>query len=388
MRFSFKILLVGALLCLLGTATAQAKEITRKCRVTVPGTKAAWAEAVDGRYKSAWTHRRSKDCILTVQLPSGTQEGGLYVCFKTEPEEMVVKSSEREIYRRQGAGLAHRYVPFTGDELLTLELYGGEHSVSINEFKVFSGAQPPDWVQQWQPPLTYADLLVIVAHPDDELLWLGGAIPYYALERGKRVAVAYMTCANHLRRSELLNGLWTAGVQNYPFIGSFCDVSKGGIRGVQAAWGGEDKVVAHVTQLIRQLQPQVVLTHDLRGEYGHPAHIITARAVLKALEASGDARQFPDSAAEHGTWDVPKTYIHLYKENPIVMQWQQPIAARGGKTALQVCADAFKQHRSADPKYKVEARGRYSPTRFGLYRTLVGPDVQCDDFFEHLDENP
>ena len=388
MRFPFKILLVGALLCLLGTATAQAKEITQKCRVTVPGTKAAWAEAVDGRYKSAWTHRRSKDCILTVQLPHGTQEGGLYVCFKTEPEEMVVKSSEREIYRRQEAGLAHRYVPFAGDEPLTLELYGGEHSVSINEFKVFSGAQPPDWVQQWQPPLTCADLLVIVAHPDDELLWLGGAIPYYALERGKRVAVAYMTCANHLRRSELLNGLWTAGVQNYPFIGSFCDTSKGGVKGVQAAWGGEDKVVAHVTRLIRQLQPQVVLTHDLRGEYGHPAHIITAHAVLKALEASGDARQFPDSAAEHGTWDVPKTYIHLYKENPIVMQWQQPIAARGGQTALQVCADAFKQHRSANPVYKVDAHGRYSPTRFGLYRTLVGPDVQCDDFFEHLDEEP
>jgi LmbE family N-acetylglucosaminyl deacetylase len=388
MRFSFKILLVGALLCLLGTATVQAKEITHKCRVTVPGTKAAWAEAVDGRYKSAWTHRRSKDCILTVQLPHGTQGGGLYVCFKTEPEEMVVKSGEREIYRQQGDGLAHRYVPFTGDEPLTLELYGGEHSVSINEFKVFSGAQPPDWVQQWQPPLTRADLLVIVAHPDDELLWLGGAIPYYALERGKRVAVAYMTCANHLRRSELLNGLWTAGVQNYPFIGSFYDVSKGGIKGVQAAWGGEDKVVAHVTQLIRQLQPQVVLTHDLRGEYGHPAHIITVRAVLKALEASGDARQFPNSAAEHGTWDVPKAYIHLYKENPIVMQWQQPIAARGGQTALQVCADAFKQHRSANPVYKVDAHGKYSPTRFGLYRTLVGPDVQCDDFFEHLDEEP
>ena len=71
-----------------------------------------------------------------------------------------------------------------------------------------------------------------------------------------------------------------------------------------------------------------------------------------------------------------------------MMQWQQPIAARGGQTALQVCADAFKQHRSANPKYKVDAHGKYSPTRFGLYRTLVGPDVQCDDFFEHLDEEP
>jgi len=53
---------------------------------------------------------------------------------------------------------------------------------------------------------------------------------------------------------------------------------------------------------------------------------------------------------------------------------------------LQVCADAFEQHRSADPIYKVVDYGRDSPTRFGLYRSLVGPDVQGDDFFEHLNE--
>lgn len=384
MRFVLKTLLVSALMCLPGAGMALATDITRECLVTAPGSQSAWAKAVDGRYDSAWTYKRQQDCVLTLQAPPGTREGGLYVCFQTEPEEMAVKSGGREIYRRQGAGLAHRYVPFAGDEPLTLKLRGGKDGVSISEFRVFSGAQPPDWVQRWQSPLTRADLLIIVAHPDDELLWMGGAIPYYALERGKRVAVAYMTCASHLRRSELLNGLWTAGVCNYPFIGRFRDASKNGVKGVQAAWGGEDKAAAHVTRLIRQLQPQVVLTHDLRGEYGHPAHIVTARAVLKALEASADARQFPDSAAQHGVWDVPKAYLHLYGENPIVMPWQQPIAARGGKTALQVCADAFEQHRSADPIYKVVDYGRYSPTRFGLYRSLVGPDVQGDDFFEHL----
>lgn len=168
MRFVLKTLLVSALMCLLCAGMALATDITRECLVTAPGSQSAWAKAADGRYDSAWTYKRQQDCVLTLQAPPGTREGGLYVCFQTEPEEMAVKSGWREIYRRQGAGLAHRYVPFAGDEPLTLELRGGKDGVSISEFRVFSGAQPPDWVQRWQSPLTRADLLIIVAHPDDE----------------------------------------------------------------------------------------------------------------------------------------------------------------------------------------------------------------------------
>ena len=43
-------------------------------------------------------------------------------------------------------------------------------------------------------------------------------------------------------------------------------------------WGGKEKVEEYVVSLYRKLRPQVVLSHDLRGEYGHPAHIMTARA--------------------------------------------------------------------------------------------------------------
>jgi hypothetical protein len=59
---------------------------------------------------------------------------------------------------------------------------------------------------------------------------------------------------------------------------------------------------------------------------------------------------------------------------------------RGGVTALEVAKDAFAQHRSANPKYQVKATGPYSPTRFGLYRSLVGADLRQDDFFENLDD--
>ena len=68
-----------------------------------------------------------------------------------------------------------------------------------------------------------ADLLFLIAHPDDELLFTGGAIPTYAVEKGKQVAVAYLTPSNTTRRSEALNGLWAMGVRNYPIFGEFSD---------------------------------------------------------------------------------------------------------------------------------------------------------------------
>ena len=292
-------------------------------------------------------------------------------------------SGELTIYHQLGAGFAHRYVPFVGADKLTIELVNNRSSFAISEMRIYAGDAPQE-AQQWLPPLQYADLLIVVAHPDDELLWMGGAIPYYALERGKRVAVAYMTCANPLRRSELLNGLWTAGIRHYPIIGAFPDQGASNVREMFVRWGGQDHVEACLTELLRRLRPQVVLTHDLHGEYGHKAHIATARAVLCALDAAADGNQFPDSARQYGTWDVPKAYLHLYPGNPIEMDWQLPIAARAGKTAIAVAADAFARHRSANRVYQVRTSGRYSSTRFGLCRTLVGPDVARNDFFENL----
>ena len=66
-------------------------------------------------------------------------------------------------------------------------------------------------VQQWQAPLEKADLLALAAHPDDEILFLGGTIPYYAGEMGKAVQVAYLVPTMPYRRLELLDGLWLCG---------------------------------------------------------------------------------------------------------------------------------------------------------------------------------
>ena len=239
-------------------------------------------------------------------------------------------------------------------------------------------------MQRWEPQLERADLLVLVAHPDDELLWMGGAIPYYTIEREMDVAVAYMTCASALRRSEMLNGLWTAGIRHYPYIGGFKDKRMPDMNASYRLWGGKEKVEEYVVSLYRRLRPQVVLSHDLRGEYGHPAHIMTARAAKAALDSAADSGRFAQGASQYGAWDVPKLYLHLYTENTIYMDWQRPLASLDGATSLDASRAAFDRHRSQRAKFSVEVEGRHSAARFGLVRSLVGDDEYKNDFFENI----
>lgn len=88
--------------------------------------------------------------------------------------------------------------------------------LKLNEVFVFSDGDCLDWVQQWEPTPKKADLLLLVAHPDDELIFFGGTIPTYAVEKNMNVVVAYMSYSNTTRRSELLNGLWHMGLRQYP----------------------------------------------------------------------------------------------------------------------------------------------------------------------------
>ena len=149
-------------------------------------------------------------------------------------------------------------------------------------------------------------------------------------------------------------------------------------------WGGREKAEGHIVALYRKLKPRVVLSHDLQGEYGHPAHVICARGAVAALHVAANEEAYPDSAALYGTWNVPKLYLHLHSDSAIEMDWQQPLASLGGATPLDVSREAFDQHRSQRTKYNVEVKGSHSAARFGLVRSLVGYDEAKNDFFENI----
>ena len=243
----------------------------------------------------------------------------------------------------------------------------------------------PDIGIPFLPPAEKADLLVISAHPDDELLYFGGTIATYAGERGLTVQVAYMAHGHGLTRiKEAMNGLATCGDTVSPVFLNFRDKYSEDLKTAEKQWG-RDTATQAVVELIRRFRPEVIVTHDLNGEYGHGAHRLTAAAALDAVTLAADPSYAPESAGRYGTWQAKKLYIHLYPENPITMDWRVPLSRFDGKTALEIAQKAYECHVSQlEYHHNVYDSGKYSSAEYGLAYTAVGPDALGGDFFENI----
>lgn len=286
-------------------------------------------------------------------------------------------------------GFLHEYVKITNPgRKLTLTL--GESSGAIADIYAFESGRVPGWVQQWNPMLEKADMLLYSCHADDEFLWFGGTLPVYAGEYKKKVQVAYLirhgnSRDEYIRNHELLDGLWKVGVRNYPMISDFDDYFATSLEQASEIYN-EEQVIKYTVMLLRRFKPDVVVGHDPRGEYGHGAHSLCSYSLQKAIPLSKKPAKYRDLADKYGVWDIKKCYLHLYEKNQIVMDWNVPLKAFGGKTGLQMAKEAYKCHRSqADKWFYVQDKGdQYDSRRFGLFYTTVGKDVLKNDFFEHI----
>jgi len=358
----------------------------------------------------------AEDAVVTVSRDDGI--GALYIEFDRIPAVWTLTdpAAGKSISCGENAFL-HEFVDVAalfGTLPETLELHFPKGTV-ISEIYVFSAGELPDWVQIWQPPCQQADLMLLSTHSDDEQLFFAGVLPYYAIERQLNVQVVYAVQhfevygeQNHQRPHEQLDGLWTVGVRNYPIISEFPDLyaeSKDrdtAFAKAEAVFKSQgvtyDDFVRYITECIRRCKPLVVVSHDLDGEYGHGAHVFTVAALTDAIQASADGSRYAESAEAYGTWSVEKTYLHLYPEHPIVMDFDTPLESLGGKTPFEVTQDGFACHKSqhwtwfykwiygtADaPIEKAADIQTYSPCQYGLYASTVGADTAGGDFFENV----
>lgn len=266
-----------------------------------------------------------------------------------------------------------------------IRLYSEDDRLLLSELTLYTAGSLPDGVLNWQPPLDKADLLVVSAHCDDELLYFGGTIPTCAGERGLAVQVAYMANGERIRVDEALAGLWHLGVRNSPVFLPFRDAYTTTLEDGLKRWG-EETTVSALVELIRRFQPEVIVSHDVNGEYGHGAHRATAHCLQKAVPLAADAVQYPDSAQLYGAWQTQKLYLHLYPEGRVTMDWRVPLSAFGGKTALELANEAYDMHVSQQEYHQtVYDEGDYNSAVFGLAYSAVGTDEAKNDFFEHVD---
>lgn len=163
-------------------------------------------------------------------------------------------------------------------------------------------------------------LLISFAHPDDESFGLGAAIPKW-IDEGIDV---YLICATngdvgtipeHMQGSyETVAELRLRELDCARQVLKFKEVFMLGYKdsGMMGSATAQDPaslwqqwenhapaVVERVVEVLRQVRPQVVITFNRYGGYGHPDHIAIQRATQRAFERLQDAAPASDGAPIH-----------------------------------------------------------------------------------------
>lgn len=154
-------------------------------------------------------------------------------------------------------------------------------------------------------------LLAVLAHPDDESFGMGGTLSRYA-DEGVDVHIAIATDGvagsvaggyEHtlkelaaVRRRELesavaiLGGtLHMLGYRDSGYIGDPANQHPEAFINIDP-----EESVGRVVALIREIRPQVVVTHDETGGYFHPDHIQCWKITTAAFEAANDPTRYPE----------------------------------------------------------------------------------------------
>jgi mycothiol conjugate amidase Mca len=155
-------------------------------------------------------------------------------------------------------------------------------------------------------------LMAVHAHPDDECLGTGGILARYSAEGVRTVLVtctdgavgeisdAALATPDNLaavRAVELDESVRILGIRRLAKLG-YRDSGMQGTADNQnpASFHLADfeAAVGKVVALMREERPDVVVTYDENGGYGHPDHVRAHQVAVAAFEASGDPTRFPD----------------------------------------------------------------------------------------------
>ncbi|MEN9325521.1 MAG: hypothetical protein RL414_1275 [Actinomycetota bacterium] len=167
-------------------------------------------------------------------------------------------------------------------------------------------------------------LLLVHAHPDDETINNGATMAKYV---SQGVGVTLITCTrgeegevlvpdlahlashandelgNH-RETELANAMAALGVTDFRFLGAPDKKWRdSGMMGTEpnnrpdVFWQADlDEAARELVKIILEVKPQVLVTYDEFGGYGHPDHIQAHRVAMRAAELA------------RPEWEISKIY--------------------------------------------------------------------------------
>ena len=159
-------------------------------------------------------------------------------------------------------------------------------------------------------------LLACFAHPDDEAFPIGGSLAAHS-SRGVNIRLITATSGEEgevrspglampdglgsLRREELSCSVHTLGLQSHHVLG-YRDSGMAGpsANNLPEAFINipQEEIVGILVREIRTFRPQVVLTFEPGGLYGHPDHIAICKHATKAFHTANDASIYPEQLIE------------------------------------------------------------------------------------------
>jgi len=269
-----------------------------------------------------------------------------------------------------------------------------------------------------------ADILLVVAHPDDE----GAATPYLAraLDEGKHVAVAFGTRGSSganeagaeqaaalgaIREIEARRALATMGITNVWFLGGKDTASQDVLQSL-ANWE-HGAALEHLVRLVRLTRPEVVLTF-LPGTFigeDHGDHQAAGVLATEAFDLAGDPSVFPEQVAAPvrrlepflenlRPWQCKKIYYFPDASNDEMFRGKGPeysvkdISKSAKQAYWRMGLESFRLHQTqakgyldslsklsdAELEQKAISDGWGDAQRFVLGKSLVGGSVTGDVF--------
>jgi N-acetyl-1-D-myo-inositol-2-amino-2-deoxy-alpha-D-glucopyranoside deacetylase len=268
-------------------------------------------------------------------------------------------------------------------------------------------------------------LLLVHAHPDDESIGTGATMARYAAEGAQ---VTLVTCTlgelgevippeladlagdgarlGAHRITELAAACAILGITGQRFLGGPGRWRDSGMMGLPendspgCFWQADvAEAAAELAVILREVRPQVLVTYDENGFYGHPDHIQAHRVSREAVRlAAGQGPVRPGDRAR--PWQVAKFYVTAMPRSVARARGLPPFWVPDEQVTTEIDGTAYLAAKTAAMRAHATqiavngdsfalADGRWQPLLAREYYTLLsgpaGAGPREDDLFAGLD---
>jgi N-acetyl-1-D-myo-inositol-2-amino-2-deoxy-alpha-D-glucopyranoside deacetylase len=254
-------------------------------------------------------------------------------------------------------------------------------------------------------------LLLVHAHPDDEAIATGATMAKYAAD-GAHVTLVTCTLGEegeivvpdleHLgvghqdelgkhREEELAAAMKSLGVTDHRILGGPGRYRDSGMMGEpsndrpDSFWQADmDEAIGELVAIVREVRPQVIVTYDENGAYGHPDHIRAHDVAMGAFRKSADPSFAPGTGEP---WQPSKLYYTVVPKS-VIQAAMDYLGDRSGELFEGATSADDIPFAMPDEQVTTQVDGSaYAAAKYDSLRAHRSQIKSDDPFFRLFEEN-